>query len=141
MRKLRVLALVAAMAAGAVQAQTPLTWRTIANNADLMPGSALTFSSFNQPSVNANGLVVFRARSKGSDAGGESASGVTYSTGNQHGDLGGSVDLVVTGYCRRGGRRARARHLHPRHVGLVRDDGDRRDHRARQDRAASPTTR
>ena len=72
MRKLPVLALAAALAAGGVQAQTPLTWRTIANNADLMPGSTLTFSSFNQPSVNSNGMVVFRARSKGSDAGGES---------------------------------------------------------------------
>lgn len=72
MRKLPVLALAAALAASGVQAQTPLTWRTIANNADLMPGSTLTFSSFNQPSVNSSGMVVFRARSKGSDSGGES---------------------------------------------------------------------
>ncbi len=63
-------ALVFALAAMAAAAQ-PLQWRTIANNADTMPGSTLTFSSFNQPSVNANGLVVFRARSKGADAGGE----------------------------------------------------------------------
>jgi hypothetical protein len=71
MRKLPVLALIAAMAAGGAQAQLWSTWRTIANNADPMPGSTLTFSSFNQPSVNSNGLVVFRARSKGSDASGE----------------------------------------------------------------------
>jgi len=64
-------ALLLALAATASAAQG-LTWRTIANNADVMPGSTLTFSSFNQPSVNADGLVVFRARSKGADAGGES---------------------------------------------------------------------
>ena len=63
-------ALALALAATAGVAQ-PLQWRTIANNADVMPGSTLTFSSFNQPSVNSDGLVVFRARSKGADAGGE----------------------------------------------------------------------
>lgn len=63
-------ALVFALAATASAAQ-PLQWRTIANNADVMPGSTLKFSSFNQPSVSSDGLVVFRARSKGSDAGGE----------------------------------------------------------------------
>ena len=72
MRKIPVLALVAAMtmAAGAAVAQPSLTWRTIVNNADLMPNSDKTFNSFNQPSVNAVGLVVFRARSKGGDGGG-----------------------------------------------------------------------
>jgi hypothetical protein len=64
------LALLLAAAATTIDAQ-PLTWRTIVNNADLMPGSNLTFNSFNQPSVNANGMVVFRARSKGSAGGGE----------------------------------------------------------------------
>ncbi|HEX6975290.1 MAG TPA: hypothetical protein VF147_12885, partial [Vicinamibacterales bacterium] len=55
--------------AGAVAAepQTP-TWSAIANNATLIPGTTLTFNSFNQPSVNASGLVVFRARSKGGSA-------------------------------------------------------------------------
>jgi len=52
-------------AAVSVTQAEPLTWQTIVNNADLMPGSTVTFNSFNQPSVNANGLVVFRARSKG----------------------------------------------------------------------------
>jgi len=42
-------------------------WMTVANSADTMPGSTRTFNSFNQPSVNAEGLVVLRARSKGMD--------------------------------------------------------------------------
>lgn len=40
-------------------------WRTVANNGDVMPETAVLFNSYNQPSVNALGLVVFRARSKG----------------------------------------------------------------------------
>lgn len=42
-------------------------WITVVNKEDVMPNSASgrTFNSFNQPSVNADGLVVFRARSRG----------------------------------------------------------------------------
>jgi hypothetical protein len=40
-------------------------WATVVNNGDLMPGSTKNFNSYNQPSVNASGLVVFRARGKG----------------------------------------------------------------------------
>lgn len=47
-------------------------WQTVVNKNDPMPNSnppppdsPATFNSFNQPSVNANGLVVFRARSRG----------------------------------------------------------------------------
>jgi hypothetical protein len=54
-------------AAGWVGAQG-LTWHTIANMSDLLPGTTASFNSFNQPSVNAAGLVVFRARSKGPNA-------------------------------------------------------------------------
>ena len=57
----------AAVAVSALQAQ-PLSWSALANNATLIPGTALTFNSFNQPSVNASGLVVFRARSKADSA-------------------------------------------------------------------------
>lgn len=67
-----------AAAFGAAHAQ-PLTWRTIVNNANVMPGAALTFNSFNQPSVNSNGVVVFRARSKGSAGAGESTNSVEFS--------------------------------------------------------------
>lgn len=42
-----------------------LTWMTVVNNLDTMPGSDSTFNSYNQPSVNEAGLVVFRARAKG----------------------------------------------------------------------------
>lgn len=42
-------------------------WSTVVNNNDVMPGApgARTFNSYNQPSVNLDGLVVFRARSRG----------------------------------------------------------------------------
>ncbi len=49
-------------------ATTQLTWSTVVNAADLAPGSTRTFSSFNQPSVNADGLVAFRARTQGETA-------------------------------------------------------------------------
>jgi len=37
----------------------------VVNNGYTMPGSDAVFNSYNQPSVNAYGFVVFRARSKG----------------------------------------------------------------------------
>jgi hypothetical protein len=41
-------------------------WVTVVNNSDLMPPlSVRNFNSYNQPSVNVNGLVVIRARSRG----------------------------------------------------------------------------
>lgn len=40
-------------------------WTTVVNNNDYVPGSAKNFNSYNQPSVNSRGLVVFRARGKG----------------------------------------------------------------------------
>jgi len=45
---------------------TPFEWTTVVNNNDLIPPlDQRTFNSYNQPSVNANGLVVMRARSRG----------------------------------------------------------------------------
>ncbi len=41
------------------------SWTTVVNNGTTMPGAAVTFNSYNQPSVNGMGTVVFRARSKG----------------------------------------------------------------------------
>jgi len=61
----------ATMAATAAPAAGPpplaLDWVTVANNNDKMPGAPFdrTFNSYNQPSVNAAGLVVIRARSTG----------------------------------------------------------------------------
>ena len=40
-------------------------WRRIANISNEVPGGGQTFSSFNQPSVNRQGVVVFRARTTG----------------------------------------------------------------------------
>lgn len=66
------MAVVAALSAGAVtvvSAAPPpvatLIWWTVVNNGDAVPGTGKTYNSYNQPSVNAKGLVVFRARSRG----------------------------------------------------------------------------
>jgi hypothetical protein len=60
---------VVTMAATAAFAEgpPPLDWATVVNNNVPMPEAPLnrTFNSYNQPSVNAAGLVVIRARSKG----------------------------------------------------------------------------
>ncbi|MCP5274145.1 MAG: hypothetical protein H6936_04710 [Burkholderiales bacterium] len=44
-----------------------LTWQTVANNADIVPGDSAgrPFNSYNPPSVNSGGFVVFRGRSRG----------------------------------------------------------------------------
>jgi len=65
--------LAATISAGSAQAaakhkpEPTFDWFTVANNNDVMPGApgARTFNSYNQPSVNLDGLVVFRARSRG----------------------------------------------------------------------------
>ena len=43
----------------------PSTWTRVADSTDGIPGTASLFTSFNQPSVNIGGLVVFRARGAG----------------------------------------------------------------------------
>ena len=52
--------------APAAALSSQLTWSTVANVSDTPPGASAAFNSFNQPSVNKAGLVVFRARTKGS---------------------------------------------------------------------------
>ena len=44
-----------------------LEWSTVVNNNEVIPGKTSKFNSYNQPSINAQGYVVFRARSKGPD--------------------------------------------------------------------------
>jgi hypothetical protein len=44
---------------------TSFDWLIAANNGDLLPGTEKTFNSYNPPSINGEGLVVFRARSRG----------------------------------------------------------------------------
>ncbi len=70
------------------QAPAPVQWQTVVNNGSLVPSASCTpgaavpaascrpFNSFNQPSVNTRGLVVFRARSKGGGGSGEPLQGV-----------------------------------------------------------------
>jgi hypothetical protein len=50
-------------------------WQVVVNNGFPVPGDGRTFNSYNQPSLNLRGLVVFRARSRGG-TGGEPAHGV-----------------------------------------------------------------
>lgn len=56
------------------------TWSTVANNGDLIPNTSKTFNSYNQPAVNAHGMVVFRARSRGGEG---SSGGGSQAQGNQ----------------------------------------------------------
>jgi hypothetical protein len=71
------------LAAGSLSAQVPLAktqsvdagWQIVVNNGVTVPGDTRTFNSYNQPSINVNKLVVFRARSKGGTSG-EPAHGV-----------------------------------------------------------------
>ena len=59
-------ATLAITALAAPEPETPFKWMTVVNNNDLIPPlEQRTFNSYNQPSVNANGLVVMRARSRG----------------------------------------------------------------------------
>ena len=52
--------------AAAAPPRPSFDWDTVVNNNDAMPPLLeRNFNSYNQPSVNANGQVVFRARSRG----------------------------------------------------------------------------
>jgi hypothetical protein len=65
-RALGTIGLAAAIASAAPgSGSNQLEWATVANNADTLPGTEKTFNSYNPPSVNARGFVVFRARSRG----------------------------------------------------------------------------
>ena len=68
----------ASLAAAQPPAPPLFTWSTVVNNSDLMPGAppGRTFNSYNQPSVNVNGMVVIRARSRGGDLLGEPTHGI-----------------------------------------------------------------
>jgi hypothetical protein len=58
-------ALFAGGAIPAFSADLSYEWYTVANNGDQIPGTTKLFNSYNQPSVNDHGMVVFRARSRG----------------------------------------------------------------------------
>ena len=73
---------IAALTSAAPPSPPMFTWSTVVNNNDYMPtdkcvkgvpvhgGKCRNFNSYNQPSVNVDGLVVIRARSKGGEGGG-----------------------------------------------------------------------
>lgn len=67
-------AFVLASSAGATEPNPGgFEWQTVVNNGDTVPPAHVKkYNSYNQPSVNRNGLVVFRARSKGGPQGRES---------------------------------------------------------------------
>ena len=57
--------------------ETPFEWRTVVNNNDTIPPlEQRTFNSYNQPSVNTNGMVVIRARSRGGPPFGPATHGI-----------------------------------------------------------------
>lgn len=53
-----------------VHARANVIWRTVANSKSMVPGTAKAFSSFNQPSINQHGVVVFKGQSKGGSGSG-----------------------------------------------------------------------
>jgi hypothetical protein len=65
-------------AAAEVATTSTFEWTTVVNNNDAMPGApgGRTFNSYNQPSVNRDGLVVFRARSRGGPPLGQPTHGI-----------------------------------------------------------------
>ena len=48
-----------------IQSNIEVKWRVVANNGVMVPNDGRNFNSYNEPSLNVNQLVVFRARSKG----------------------------------------------------------------------------
>lgn len=58
-----------------IRAFANLSWTTVVDNNVVIPNSSLKFNSYNQPSVSAGGLVVFKGQSKGSDSAGGSGEG------------------------------------------------------------------
>ena len=71
------LCLTATTAFGAGPPEPPsFTWTTVVDNENTIPGTDRTFNSYNEPSVNANGLVVFRARSRGGGTLGMATQGI-----------------------------------------------------------------
>lgn len=77
MRMRTTAAIIAIWLIGATGSQAQVSpWASAVNNGDAIPGTpGSRFNSYNQPSINANGVVVFRARSSG-QGGAQPISGV-----------------------------------------------------------------
>lgn len=70
-------ATLAMTAIAAPKPESPFEWTTVINNNDLIPPLEVrTFNSYNQPSVNIDGLVVMRARSRGGPPFGPATHGI-----------------------------------------------------------------
>ncbi|ACK67744.1 protein of unknown function DUF1555 [Rippkaea orientalis PCC 8801] len=69
-----ILALACFLCFGTAEKAESFTFNTVVNNEDLVPETNRLFNSYNPPSVNNNGVVVFRARSQGGS--GQPATGV-----------------------------------------------------------------
>ncbi len=68
-----------------VHARADVNWRTVVNSKSMVPGTTRAFSSFNQPSINQHGVVVFKGQSKGgsgSGSGSDSAAVALASSGS-----------------------------------------------------------
>lgn len=65
-------------AGGAADSGLPdaFMWQTVAHNGTYLPGTDRLFNSYSQPSVSADGVVAFRARSKGGDGVGTPLRGI-----------------------------------------------------------------
>jgi hypothetical protein len=71
-----------------IMAELDFLFSVVVNNDDFVPGTERLFNSYNQPSVTADGEVVFRARSQG--GGGQPATGIFF------GDVEGSAIEALT---------------------------------------------
>ncbi len=70
-KAMAVLVTVVFLSGGVAKATPVFSWSTVVNNADSVPGApGNNFFSYNQPSIDNAGLVVFRARAKASTGGG-----------------------------------------------------------------------
>lgn len=49
-----------------IHGRASVNWHTVANIKSMIPGMGKTFNSFNQPSINQHGVIVFKGQSKGS---------------------------------------------------------------------------
>lgn len=67
--------MLAGMPVSTANAAPRITWSTVVNNSYAAPDSTKKFFSYNQPSINDAGLVVFRARAKAATGGGGGGGG------------------------------------------------------------------
>ena len=114
---------ITALGLGAATANAQsVSWTTVANNGDVMPGTDDTpFNSYNQPAINTNGVVIFRARSKGGGEEGGCGCGGDAPTNGGGGDEAGICSSRGSG------------------PAIVRSEAGARSHRPRQGDGVAPS--